>query len=444
MTRKSWFVFPLILFCFSLCSQGAFAATINAASCSLTDVQNAVNAAVSGDTVVVPAGNCTWSNLVTADGRAMTIQGAGAGVTNITLTTPSGGVGGIGAGINPNQFYRITGFTFTTTGTYPAGVIYIELDDETQPSPQFRIDHITLNINGGLGNRGIMIVATYGLIDHVTINNPSPNGQSISISPDGGHSWFRNNWHMPAPLGTENADFIEDSTFNNTQLGDGAFDAYDGTKVVFRHNTVVNTNVGWHGADSDPRSARSMEIYDNTFSTTGATSVYTAIRSRGGMAAVWGNTVTGNYNGFMMLSHYRADPSYGGPPGQSSDGNFDKTYPGQGYPTGYPLLDQIGRGSFPGGTGATGQTIPDCSAGCTTAQYEASEPNYLWNNSINGNTSPTADVANPSQSTTYIVQGRDYFDNTSKPGYVPYTYPHPFQDGGTPPEPPGSLTAVVH
>src|ERR1041385_8840169 len=58
--------------------------TVNAASCSSTDVQNAINTAVAGGTVSVPPGNCTWSNLVTLS-KAITLNGSGAGVTKITL-----------------------------------------------------------------------------------------------------------------------------------------------------------------------------------------------------------------------------------------------------------------------------------------------------------------------------------------------------------------------
>jgi hypothetical protein len=38
------------------------AATINASSCSYEDIQAAITNAQSGDTVLVPAGNCTWNN----------------------------------------------------------------------------------------------------------------------------------------------------------------------------------------------------------------------------------------------------------------------------------------------------------------------------------------------------------------------------------------------
>src|SRR5688572_18992751 len=59
------------------------AATVTAASCSYSHVQSAVNAASHGDTVNIPAGNCTWTSklLVTV---GITLQGAGMDRTNIT------------------------------------------------------------------------------------------------------------------------------------------------------------------------------------------------------------------------------------------------------------------------------------------------------------------------------------------------------------------------
>ena len=86
---------------------GAEAQT-KAASCSQNDVNNAINSASSGDTVTVPAGNCSWSGLSVA--KAITLQGAGVGQTNISLngtttfTKQSAGV------------MRITGFSFSVSG----------------------------------------------------------------------------------------------------------------------------------------------------------------------------------------------------------------------------------------------------------------------------------------------------------------------------------------
>src|SRR5215469_16198648 len=53
---------------------------VNAASCNIADVQRALNQARDGDTVVIPAGICTWTGRTfiryTVAG-ALTIQGAG-------------------------------------------------------------------------------------------------------------------------------------------------------------------------------------------------------------------------------------------------------------------------------------------------------------------------------------------------------------------------------
>jgi hypothetical protein len=80
-------LFALVLASF-LAAPHARAATINAASCASSSVSAAMAGAASGDTVVVPAGNCTWSSSPDVpSGKALTIQGAGAGNTNITVQT---------------------------------------------------------------------------------------------------------------------------------------------------------------------------------------------------------------------------------------------------------------------------------------------------------------------------------------------------------------------
>ena len=64
-------------------STTAFAATITAATCGSTDVAKALNSASDGDTVAIPAGQCTWTANVSTSKR-LTMQGAGAGQTIIT------------------------------------------------------------------------------------------------------------------------------------------------------------------------------------------------------------------------------------------------------------------------------------------------------------------------------------------------------------------------
>ena len=87
-----------------------------------------------------------------------------------------------------------------------------------------------------------------------------------------------------------------------------------------------------------------------------------------------------------------------------------------------------------------------------------SEPAYIWNNSrvplgniniadyglgqTNSCTGSTYDTA-----ANYIVLNRDYFNgSTAKPGYTPYTYPHPLtlgQTSGNPPAAPTNLKVSV-
>jgi hypothetical protein len=212
-------------------------------------------------------------------------------------------------------------------------------------------------------------------------------------------------------LGTGNAIFIEDNTFNYSALNDGAYDAYDGARYVFRHNTVNGTNIGNHGFDSGgARSPRNWEIYSNTFNNTGD-HIFTTINLRGGSGVIFNNTVTsngGSYDGFVILRNYRSDSGYTSANGNSWDtcdgtSKYDGNTPGF---QGWPCRDQIGRG-----------------------MNQTSTPVYLWNNNFKGSTSVQADIEayqdNTRAVTYHILPGRDYFDNTPMPGYTPYTYPHP-------------------
>jgi hypothetical protein len=69
----------ILLFVFALPSL-AFANTYTAASCFPVDVQYAVNAALDGDTIVIPSGSCTWADggVVIPDNKSIEIIGPGA------------------------------------------------------------------------------------------------------------------------------------------------------------------------------------------------------------------------------------------------------------------------------------------------------------------------------------------------------------------------------
>src|ERR1700747_1232584 len=70
-------------------SRLAGATTVNANSTSLSDVAAAIASAADGDTVTIPGGTATWTRTL-AVRKAITIQGAGVGVTIIKDSVQDG------------------------------------------------------------------------------------------------------------------------------------------------------------------------------------------------------------------------------------------------------------------------------------------------------------------------------------------------------------------
>src|SRR5262245_41205359 len=91
MSRKSSPTSPLLALLLLLIASPVAAATITATSCNNTSaqphVQNAVTSAVNGDTIVLPAGTCSWSVNITTSKR-LKFQGNGIGSTIITDDVP--------------------------------------------------------------------------------------------------------------------------------------------------------------------------------------------------------------------------------------------------------------------------------------------------------------------------------------------------------------------
>lgn len=76
MTGFRWLIGAIAI---AVLSTGASANTVTSASCNSNDVQAAINSAGEGDTVIIPAGTCTWTSGVTISGKGISVQGAGSG-----------------------------------------------------------------------------------------------------------------------------------------------------------------------------------------------------------------------------------------------------------------------------------------------------------------------------------------------------------------------------
>jgi hypothetical protein len=391
--------------------QVTYAATINAASCSRTDVLNAITAAANGDRVLVPAGTCTWTSRITVSGKGITLAGAGIHRTTIVNGTNSTALEFNFTPGEPTTY--VEGFTFNANNVSSSDAMILLVGGGLN---QFRIHHFSMT---NLRDRGIEVfmdgLEVSGLIDHGTFHMPSADTGSKALSISGTGPEESQPFSRPLALGSGKFIFIEDCTFNYGGRNDGAMDAYAGARYVFRHNTVNNTNVEHHGADSGGfRGVHSFEIYNNAFRCTGACASQRKHYFRSGTGVIFNNTYSGNYDG-AELTNYRSDESFA--PWGKCDGTspWDQNKPGQ---NGYACLDQIGHvfGPDPGGANIL-------------------EPLYEWNNTHDG-----ADVdlfvgTAHANADRHIVQGRDFFNDTPRPGYTPYVYPHPLQVGGQRPPP---------
>jgi hypothetical protein len=218
-------------------------------------------------------------------------------------------------------------------------------------------------------------------------------------------------WAQPLNLGSGNAVYVENNTFVLTVFGN-AMDANYGGRYVFRYNTVTDAYIEAHSVQGLNRAVRSWEIYNNTFNQI-SRGMWVPMMLRGGTGVVFNNTVTGTWTlPKISLDNVRSCPDgrdFGTDPGWCTgssrwDGNKA---------SGYSCRDQIGR--------STDQWLWTTASPYPPQQLE---PAYAWNNKF-GTNDVTFYQHSCALSIADIQPGRDYFDNTVKPGYVPYTYPHP-------------------
>jgi hypothetical protein len=380
------------------------ATVIQAASCSQQDVQAAINLAQDGDTVRVPAGECTWSQVVSLKGKGISLIAAGTALTIIrhdTVVNPGSFLTNIGVAGKP---FRISGFKFyRNTGSF-IGV--------GGSADGWRIDHCEFVSTAFIVAVSVSSLS-HGVIDSCTFRN-----NRMLIFYGNGHDA----WKQPSSLGTDNAVYVEDCLFDST-IFTNAIDANCGGRYVFRYNEVVNTYCESHSLQHKfpdgtfNRGTMSWEIYHNSFIArdNGATHTnYLPLRMRGGTGIAFNNTVVNEggepFNGFCAIDNRRSYEDLGGVLGRCDgthplDGNEDTT--------GYPCLDQIGRSTDHGsGTDRLPQQL---------------DPVYAWGNLFDG---APGNVIVSNGCDDHIKPGRDFFDHTVRPGYQPYTYPHPLRVSG--------------
>jgi len=463
----------------------AFAATRTATTCNNTPsqlhVQAAINQAIDGDTIALPAGSCSWSVNITTSKR-LTFQGAGVGATIIMDAMSKAAFPNVPQAliwsVSDTGLHRMTGIEWRGTRNLnppAAGNIGFETIAIGGRTSQLRIDHnkfvagdtLAVFVNGWIR----------GVFDHNTFSIWPGLGSGLYVLGAGwggtGTNYGDASWNQAPSMGTADNLFVEDNTFTSevstSQIG-FASDSWMGARVVYRRNTFNSLFLGNHGTDSPgrQRSIRHWEVYENTFNTVSGYSRPSMIGARGGTGRVFDNTVNQvagasisavhdftYYRGLGHTENYQIPATFG-------LCNGSNTFDGNTTPAGYPCLDQPGRGQGDLLTGDAPNPPPN-----PPGLRQALEPIYGWNNTINGTVSPiTTEAAQSASDPKYMQEGRDYYNVTNRGAqsarpsnctagatwwstdtrtlsqctgifwttlYTPYTYPHPLVSGGTGP-----------
>lgn len=411
----------------------AMGATVYFSDGSLSDTQTLADNATDGDVVQLPAGSFNYTGQLKITKR-ITLKGAGQNLTFITCNWAAS------TGNDFNIHYYTVGTSLVecsdmtlirgTSNGNASGLLGIGFISSTN---LFSVHHLTLtNLNhGGIVPQGWV---PGSVIDHCKFYGAVGEAPT-AVSINGlwtGYGVNQSAWYKPTEWGSTNAGVtIEDCVFSFAGNANGCVDCYYAGSFVFRFNSVTNVNVGDHGLDSTGvDSTRNWEVYGNTFINTTVSTVNTFFSFRGGTGIICSNTVAGLAGDIISLQNYRANTTIYGGPCCNPWGPVGSTnvYDGPGpYPYSYPPYEQIGQSS-PITNYASG------GPGNRAYRQGPTVPVYVWEN-WHGGIAVTAIVGNVSLNTgtnsyiprvdEIIIEGRDYTNGVAKPGWTPFTYPHP-------------------
>jgi hypothetical protein len=351
------------------------------------DIQAAVQLAKNGDIVVIPAGRFPFTGQVFApDG--IHIRGAGRDKTYLIKKDNLGeGHAMITVDSKTGQPFKFSNMTLqgrldALQGTNRTTAITTVKDTGllikgAAKDIQIFDSRFTKFLRAGVefqGDAGTVPGEQTGVIySNEFIDNWYPSlGYGIAIN------GVSSSWDRSIVLGTARAVFVENNLFDFNRH---CVASSNGANYVARYNTARNNYqdaqaFDAHGLTSAwPRGARSVEIYKNVV--WNPITRWAGAEIRGGSGVIWGNRWSGVSHGVVLDLEIP-------PPSQPL--------------TTYPALDQIGN------------------------------PNdlYIWDNVSSGDNIYLNPTSDPHGVYYWLWENRDYFV-VRKPGYTPYTYPHPLR-----------------
>ncbi len=376
------------------------AATITAASCELSAVQNAIASAANGDIVSVPPGSCTWSSMTVSKG--IHLQGAGPNLTDITIT------GSVTLRKNSTHNIALSGFTFRKSGGGNSAKMFF-VNGAWNAEPPLIYDNVFI-----VNNAAVFRYETNGGVIYGNTFRGGTNDSALQHKIEGDSQ----SWSTEDTLGMRDTNgkrnlYVEDNIFEG--MANQATDFDDGARVVFRNNRMIHSSFNSHGLATSRIGVRHFEIYNNTF-TYPNTSVNQSwhVWLRGGTGVVFGNSfqnISGQQWGNKDELHFSVRAAV--------DGGAT------GCCTSWPCQHQVGQNH--------------------DGSSQFTDPVLLWNNSGTYSWTISSGWSNTcgQNINDFLQNGRDFvFASSPKPGYTPYPYPHPLRDGTARPLPPGNVIVI--
>jgi Protein of unknown function (DUF4038)/Putative collagen-binding domain of a collagenase len=410
---------------------------------SALDVQAAIDASPDGGTIQIPAGSYTWSTTVTIPGKFVHLVGIGSPTIASTIANDQAldifqsSQGNIEvSGINWTQgdmqanYHFLVGIFAGANGSQP--VLFHDCSLSVTTNAE---GCLTVQVNGN-----VIWNCTFDSNKEDCIGIRFKQGSESTVVGDA--------WQSPSTMGMDDLSgtlntYIEDCTFKTMFLQGISID--DNARVVIRHNAFTDSAIASQGQDLSPWGLRHFEIYANTFSFTDGQNEGPSVGSDGyplnlnywvellgGTGVVFDNVMPDLQSEWLGA---RASIRIYDLNIQRHSNNIDCQ-------THYPSARQIGT-TWIGEGGFSFQGAPIDGTGY------GFDPLFIWNNTGGNNAQNPSlndypdDCGNGQLIANYVQLNRDYILNTPKPGYTPFTYPHPLRAGGAPaPSPTPTPTPV--
>ena len=409
------------------------------------DVQDKIDLAIAGDTVSIPAGDCTWDTALVITVN-ITLHGAGSDSAGTNITSD---------GVTPIDYDPTSP---SATDTFELYGMSFDRNDTSVGTYVINADHTSTTVMQQINIHDLIVTNTYrfiflrglykGVIHNNNVTTTYDLQQNVGPSDGGLAAWNAIEKCTGDPLSCTHDDgdnlYFED---NIISCGDGGMESGGaGFSWVFRYNDITTVRGApffeWHGGCSgaDRCSSMDMAIYGNEL--TADNSGY--LQDRGGMAMIFYNLGTDTralYTLNMKNEYTELCGGYCQTTTNSQPQNISDTYAWVNIRSGsnYPGLlesgdaaDEIAEnseyfvqraGDFDGsgdsdkGGGCGCGTVGNIPATCTTGVgYWATDQSCSSIANYTGK-DPTTPISGKLYKCTSTNNWTEY--------YTPYTYPHP-------------------